>query len=90
MPVPGVSPGVAVADLFGGMPRRQLLQRMAQRGERDRHSLVALDRTADLDRAQRTRRIRLQHFFDITGIRAALRPWLARGLPLLPWRRGIA
>ena len=72
--VPAVPPSIAICDLFGDAARLELTESVADRGERDRHAFLALDRAADLGRAQRPRRIRLQYLFDKSGIRAALRP----------------
>ena len=53
-----VTPGLRV-DLLNNLACRQLVERLADRAEGNRCALVALDRTADLDGAHRTRRIGL-------------------------------
>ena len=68
-----VAPGLAVGDLLGDAALFELSQRVPDRGEGDRHALVALDRGADLGRAQGARCGGLQYLFDEPGIGAALR-----------------
>ena len=53
-----VTPGLRV-DLLHNIACLQLVERLANRGEGNRCALVALDRTADLGGAHRTRRIGL-------------------------------
>ena len=68
-----MSPCVAVADLLDRLARRQLAERMADRGESHRHALVALQRRTDLGRPRRARGDRLQDLFDHARVVAALR-----------------
>jgi hypothetical protein len=51
-----VTPGLRV-DLHNNLACRELVERLADRAKGNRCALVALDRTADLDGAHRTRRI---------------------------------
>ena len=68
-----ITPSPAIADLLGGLARLKLTQRVADRGERHRDALVALEHRADLGRAHRARRHGLQDFFNHPGIGPALR-----------------
>ena len=53
-----VTPGLSV-NLLHNLACLQLVERLADRAEGNRCALVALERTADLDGAHRTRRIGL-------------------------------